>query len=217
MDEVIVNSFKNKYLKRIYESFFRFLSIVPLKNLNIVNKILSIIKLDLIYWERWVEKEKINRGTVPILFEKLISEGEGTALDVGSGNGFYYDILNKNGYDVTCLDRCEKGLEIVKNRGFKAKKIDIKNFSMGSKEHYDIISCMGVLHHIIDDNSVKNAVNVMKDHCDLLILGIRNDFNNTYKTRSRSLSFYSNLADNSTIIKTDSYLDILTFENRKED
>jgi len=168
----------------------------------------NFLRSDVLYWNWWVKNEKMERGCIPMLYKKITTGRGKTAFDVGCGNGFYSEILRDNGYDVICADRCENALKIVMNKGFKFKKIDINNFSIDVDEHYDVISCMGVLHHIVDDVSVKNALNMMNKHCDFLVLGVRNDLEESYKFKHRPLSFYADIVKGE-ILQTDSYLDII--------
>ena len=70
---------------------------------------------------------------------------------------------------------------------------------------------MGVLHHVVDDDAVLNALKMMREHCDFLILGVRNDMPESYKFKKRPLAFYSD-AVGGRAIPTDFYLDVIVSE-----
>lgn len=81
---------------------------------GLVGKIKRILALllqsDSLYWDWWSANENIDRGRIPELFQQLTQEKGKTVLDIGSGNGFYAEILRNNGYKVTCVDRSKKVL-----------------------------------------------------------------------------------------------------------
>ena len=81
-------------------------------------KLFSIISSDRFYWDWWVKREHINRGYVPSIYQFLTLNKGKEALDLGSGNGYYAEILRDNGYNVTCSDRSQLALKILWRKGF---------------------------------------------------------------------------------------------------
>lgn len=67
-----------------------------------------------------------------------------TALDLGSGSGFYSDLLRQeNVRDLTCVDFSEKMLAKIENPDYLKIRADIEEYR--SNKNYDIILCAGAL------------------------------------------------------------------------
>lgn len=173
----------------------------------------SMFSSDEFYWDWWIKTDRhIYRGDVPSMFQFLTLEKGKTALDIGSGHGFYAKILRDNGFDVTCSDRSKKALKILAKKGFKTKKIDISQpFGVDS---YDLVSCMGVLHHVINDEVVIDALKIMRQS-NFLIVGVRDikEGKDTYKFKQRHFSFYSDVVGGD-VIRTGEYLSFIIKENK---
>lgn len=67
-----------------------------------------------------------------------------TALDLGSGSGFYSDLLRRHRVQrLTCVDFSEKMLAKIESPDYLKISADIEEFSNNNK--YDIILCAGAL------------------------------------------------------------------------
>tara|TARA_B100000902_G_scaffold25383_2_gene30511 strand:- start:765 stop:1352 length:588 start_codon:yes stop_codon:yes gene_type:complete len=93
-----------------------------------------------------------------------------TALDIGSGAGFYSEILYSKGIqNITCLDSSIGMLKQIKIK--KAKLINKNIFQFKSKKKFDIIIAMGVLEFISNyKNFLKKTTKLAKKDTLIIIL-----------------------------------------------
>lgn len=88
-------------------------------------------------------------------------------LDVGCGGGILSESLAKEGAFVTGIDRGEKVLQIAKLHAKESGiKIDyqhtnIEDFHKGTKEKFDVITCLEMLEHVPDPNSIVNVCSML--------------------------------------------------------
>ena len=90
-------------------------------------------------------------------------------LDVGCGGGLLCESLNDFGAIVTGIDAAGPGIEVAKIHANKNNK-DIKYFEKTAEElnkeyieYYDIVTCLEVLEHVPDPNSlVRTCVQLLK-------------------------------------------------------
>lgn len=82
-------------------------------------------------------------------------------LDIGSGGGFYVDLWRRLGVrDITATDLTQASIRAIERRfpGVHAQTLDIGMSTMpfppGS---FDAISCMDVVHHLMDDAAYEQA------------------------------------------------------------
>ncbi len=95
------------------------------------------------FWKRIRAREAV---VVSELLPRMISTTT-TAVDLGSGSGYYANILYKHRITrLTCIDFSEKMLNQVKNSSFVKIVADIEAFQ--SSEKYDIVLCAGTLEFI---------------------------------------------------------------------
>lgn len=121
------------------------------------------------YFNHWAYKIRKN-VFLNLLKKHAIVPINKKILDIGSGTGFYIDIWEKlSASDVTGLDIAKVSVENLKNI-FPDKKfyvIDIGDENYNTQnvlEKYDVISCMDVLFHIVDDARFENAVKHISAH-----------------------------------------------------
>lgn len=90
-------------------------------------------------------------------------------LDVGSGGGFYVDLWQRMGVrDVTATDLTQASVRAIKRRfpAISAMQLDIGGAEAGlAPGSYDAISCMDVLHHLMDDAAYERALR----HCATML------------------------------------------------
>lgn len=111
-------------------------------------------------WEGWDQLIK---------FLKTEKKEIHTVLDIGCGNGRFYQYLVENGYKVqyTGIDANEYLLEKARNSFPKGTwlKGDILNDLAIEDQHYDLIVSFGVMHHI---PSYAKRQNLVKEYSSLL-------------------------------------------------
>lgn len=71
-------------------------------------------------------------------------------LEIGCGNGFVLDLLDKLGFSLTGLDIYLEGLKLARNR-VKSKLICADIYKLKPQEKYDAIGLFDVIEHIEDD------------------------------------------------------------------
>ncbi len=88
-------------------------------------------------------------------------------LDIGCGGGILTESLSKKGAKVTGIDICEKAIIIAKkhaklsNLNIKYKKKSIENYKKNYRNKYDIITCMEIIEHIPNINSLIKKCNYL--------------------------------------------------------
>jgi 2-polyprenyl-6-hydroxyphenyl methylase/3-demethylubiquinone-9 3-methyltransferase len=84
-------------------------------------------------------------------------------LDVGCGGGILSESLANEGADVTGIDQGDKVIKIAKlhakESGIKVKykHINIEDFYKNTDERFDVITCLEMLEHVPDPNSIINT------------------------------------------------------------
>ena len=84
-------------------------------------------------------------------------------LDVGCGGGILSESLASTGADVTGIDQGDKVIQIAKLHAnesgvkVKYKHINIENFYKNTDERFDVITCLEMLEHVPDPNSIINT------------------------------------------------------------
>ena len=83
-------------------------------------------------------------------------------LDVGCGGGILSESLANEGADVTGIDQGDRVIKIAKlhakESGIKVKykHINIEDFYKNTDERFDVITCLEMLEHVPDPNSIIN-------------------------------------------------------------
>ena len=84
-------------------------------------------------------------------------------LDVGCGGGILSESLASKGADVTGIDQGDKVIQIAKLHAnesgvkVKYKHINIEDFYKNTDERFDVITCLEMLEHVPDPNSIINT------------------------------------------------------------
>ena len=119
------------------------------------------------YYNYWVYKTR--RDCVRRILKKMNLAKNSLCLDIGSGTGFYLDLLNKAGFtNIKGSDLTDIAVTNLK-KNYPSQNIislDISSNQIDPKETYDLITCMDVMFHITDnaryENAFKNISNLLK-------------------------------------------------------
>lgn len=121
------------------------------------------------YFNHWAYKVR-KKVFLNLLKKHDIVPVNKKVLDIGSGTGFYIDIWESQGAnDITGLDLANVSVENLKNTFHQHNfyQIDIGDKEYNEQnvlEKYDIISCMDVLFHIVEDERFENAIKHISAH-----------------------------------------------------
>jgi len=86
-----------------------------------------------------------------------------TVLDVGCGGGILSESMAGLGANVTGIDLGDKPLQVAKlhllESGLQVeyRKVAVEALAAEQPEHYDVVTCMEMLEHVPDPNSVISA------------------------------------------------------------
>ena len=84
-------------------------------------------------------------------------------LDVGCGGGILSESLASADADVTGIDQGDKVIQIAKLHAkesgikIKYKHINVEDFYKNTDERFDVITCLEMLEHVPDPNSIINT------------------------------------------------------------
>lgn len=84
-------------------------------------------------------------------------------LDVGCGGGILSEAMAQAGADVTGIDLAEKSLKIARLHGLESgvkveyRAVPVEELATEQAGQYDIVTCMEMLEHVPDPNSVVRA------------------------------------------------------------
>ena len=84
-------------------------------------------------------------------------------MDVGCGGGILSESLANEGADVTGIDQGDRVIQIAKLHAkesgvkVKYKHINIEDFYKNTDERFDVITCLEMLEHVPDPNSIINT------------------------------------------------------------
>lgn len=98
--------------------------------------------------ERFSSYRKAIWQEFEFLFDDYLKKGD-RVLDVGCGNGRFYEIIQKTGADYTGIDISEKLIEIAKKKFPKGKFFVGDALEMPFADNYfDTVYAIALLHHI---------------------------------------------------------------------
>lgn len=110
-------------------------------------------------WLYRVRAHRFSRIVKPFLRPGML------VLDIGSGGGFYIDLWRRLGVrDITATDLTEASLRAIRKRfpGVETTQFDVGSESAPfGEETFDAITCMDVVHHLMDDGAYERAF----EHC----------------------------------------------------
>ena len=83
-----------------------------------------------------------------------------TVLDVGCGGGILSESMAGLGAKVTGIDLADKPLQVAKlhllesGKHVDYRKVAVEDLAAEQPEHYDVVTCLEMLEHVPDPNSV---------------------------------------------------------------
>ncbi|MDD4910838.1 MAG: bifunctional 2-polyprenyl-6-hydroxyphenol methylase/3-demethylubiquinol 3-O-methyltransferase UbiG [Sideroxydans sp.] len=83
-----------------------------------------------------------------------------TILDVGCGGGILAESMAASGANVTGIDLADRSLQVAKlhllesGQHVEYRKIAVEALAEEQPEHYDIVTCMEMLEHVPDPDSI---------------------------------------------------------------
>lgn len=86
-----------------------------------------------------------------------------TVLDVGCGGGILAESMAQRGAKVTGIDMAEKALNVARLHLFESGNeveyvtTSAEEFAMKRPRHYDVVTCMEMLEHVPDPQSIVKA------------------------------------------------------------
>lgn len=121
-------------------------------------------------YNKWLYKTQID-CLDEILARWNIAITEKHVLDIGSGTGFYVEYFySRNAKMITGLDITEASTEYLQNKfpGLTFITTDISDEELPILNSFHIISAMGILYHIVDQERFQRA---LRNICELLLPG----------------------------------------------
>jgi len=120
----------------------------------------------------WWDKEgdfkplhQLNPVRLAYIMEKANGLTGIKALDVGCGGGILAESMAKVGADVTGIDLAEDSLNVARLHALESgltnlsyKKQEVENFAAENDESFDLVTCMEMLEHVPDPESVVKSV-----------------------------------------------------------
>lgn len=107
-------------------------------------------------------------------------------LDVGCGGGILTESLAKQGAIVTGLDMAEQSLHVARMHAIESQlnidyvQQDIESYAQQHPERYDIITCMEMLEHVPNPESIIHACKSLLKPNGLLFLSTINRNNKSW-------------------------------------
>ena len=86
----------------------------------------------------------------PLLAELKPKLGLSTALDVGCGVGYFSQLLNESGFEVTAVDGRAESVEEAGKRvsGVRLHTANVEDVALRSLGKFDLVFCFGLLYHL---------------------------------------------------------------------
>lgn len=103
----------------------------------------------------------VQRSKIKKIMELFRKHGAGKVLDVGCGDGLIASLIAKaTGAEVHGVDVSKSSVKKAKQRGIKAKVVDINKQKLPFRENtFDAVFCGDILEHIYDSEKLIESVN----------------------------------------------------------
>lgn len=99
----------------------------------------------------------------------IINDNE-FVLEVGSGSGYFLELLSRRKIDCVGLELNSKAAAEAREKGFTVQTQLLEEYAINNKEKYDVVCSFQVLEHITDPRSyLLNAIDVLRPGGRLII------------------------------------------------
>lgn len=153
------------------------------------------------YWIYRMRKVQFRKALRKINFPKTVK-----CIDIGSGTGFYIQQLIETGYQtITGSDITSLAVSSLRKKysNLEILNMDICSTDVSYYQKYELVTCMDVLFHIIDENAYEKAIQNLSSLLEKKgVLIITENFTPSYKLRGHIIdrtkeSIIGNLKQNS--------------------
>jgi methionine biosynthesis protein MetW len=148
----LINKIRENILKAI-RYFYMWYMYIPIKEEMPMKEVAD----DNLYWQE--RKGGTNSNTLfrALLLERYLDKGN-TLLDIGCGNGVFISHFKKKGLVVEGIDISDTAVNICKEKGLNARKINLLDSGYELEKKYDYIVALCILEHVRDPEIIMRKI-----------------------------------------------------------
>lgn len=112
-------------------------------------------------------------------FNEYSQSSDKKLLDIGCGNGFFLEFMEKNGWDETRIEPSLEAYEYALSLGLKVFNATAKEFLEKNKVKslYDVVTLRNVLEHVPNPKEILNICRELLKKGGITYVSVPNDFN----------------------------------------